>query len=261
MADVATIIALAGGIVGVVGGGGGIVSVVQTWRQAKRERTLDIWESYREQIKSAEARADGPEVERLRREYEGQHQAWRAQQRLTKLARSEISVVGAGSALTEEDVDQLKRLLAESAPLSPALLPAEEYFLRGNVYFKVREYQLAFAAYSRSLELEPDSPIALNNRGMALAGLGRYQEALADYNRSLELRPDDAGTLYNRACLSALQEKAAEAIDDLGRAIKGGPKYRQMARTEPDFDGIRSDPRFRAFVEGDEPLAEGTASP
>ena len=132
---------------------------------------------------------------------------------------------------------------------------------RGNALAGLARHQEALSDYNRSLALRPDNPDTLANRGAALDDLGRQDEALADYDRTLELRPDHSRTYYNRACLFSLQGKVSEAIGDLARAIKSDPKYGEKARTDRDFDGIRSDPRFRAFVEGDEPLAEGTASP
>jgi tetratricopeptide (TPR) repeat protein len=171
---------------------------------------------------------------------------------------------------------------------------AQAWFFRGNAHYEAREYEDAVSAYHRSLELRPDDADTLNNRGDALCVLGRYREALADYNRSLEVRPhhpavlnnrgaalyhlgrheeavedynsslelypDSPGTLYNRACLFAVQEKVCEALDDLGRATTLDAKYRELARTDPDFDSIRNGPGFKALVEGGEPPPEGASA-
>jgi tetratricopeptide (TPR) repeat protein len=180
---------------------------------------------------------------------------------------------------------------AEAAGASP--VTAEDYFLRGNAYYLARQYEEALAAYDRSLELRPEHPATLNNRGSVLSAMGRHQDALTDYNRSLKLRPDDPvalnnrgvslgmlgrykealadfnqslglglrqddpSPLYNRACVFALQGKAAEALGDLRRAIVVDSKYREEARTDADFDRIRSHPGFRALMEGDEPPPQG----
>ena len=45
------------------------------------------------------------------------------------------------------------------------------------------------------------------NRGIALSGLGRYDYALADYGRSLELRPDHPDTLINRGVTLSYMER------------------------------------------------------
>jgi tetratricopeptide (TPR) repeat protein len=90
------------------------------------------------------------------------------------------------------------------------------------------------------------------NRGITLGNLDRYEDALADYQRALELRPDDADVFFNRSCLYSRWNKPAEALEDLSRAIDGDEKYRDMARTDSDFDNIRADPRFTELVEEEE---------
>jgi len=149
---------------------------------------------------------------------------------------------------------------------------------RGNALDSLGRHEEALADYNRSLELRPDGPDALNNRGGALGDLGRHEEALADFNRSLELRPDHAdtlsnrgatllhlhrydqaladfnrsldlrpdhpGALYNRACAFSLMQRCSEALPDLAAAIKIDAKYRDMAREDEDFQGLRNDPEW-----------------
>ncbi|MFC1897495.1 tetratricopeptide repeat protein [Chloroflexota bacterium] len=122
---------------------------------------------------------------------------------------------------------------------------------RGSTYDDIERYEEALADFNRSLQLRPDNPGTLYNRGTTYIHLKRYEEALADFNRSLEFRPDNPATLYNLACLFSLWEKPDDAITYLEKAIKGDEKYREMAKTDNDFDNIREDPRFKKLIESD----------
>jgi tetratricopeptide (TPR) repeat protein len=119
---------------------------------------------------------------------------------------------------------------------------------RGTAYAKLGRHEEALADYNRSLELRPDHLTTLYDRGTTYAKLGRHNEALADYIRSLELKPGDPATLYNLACLFALQRKLNDALAFLAQAIVKSEKYRQMARTDEDFDNIRDDIRFKRLT-------------
>jgi Flp pilus assembly protein TadD len=48
----------------------------------------------------------------------------------------------------------------------------------GNALLKRGDYEAALVAYERAVELEPDNAKTYNNRGVALARLGRYDDAL-----------------------------------------------------------------------------------
>ncbi len=71
----------------------------------------------------------------------------------------------------------------------------------GNEAYKAGRFDEAAAAFQTAIESEglDDDPLAitLNNRGVALAELGRFDAAIADYEASLGLRPDDATTIKN----------------------------------------------------------------
>jgi tetratricopeptide (TPR) repeat protein len=120
---------------------------------------------------------------------------------------------------------------------------------RGNTYFALKRYDEALADFNRSLELRPDEPVILYNRGTTYPHLRRYDEALADLNRSLELRPDHLATLYNLACLFSLRVKPNDALAYLEKAVGKDKKYRELAKTDEDFNNIRDDPRFKKLIE------------
>jgi len=128
---------------------------------------------------------------------------------------------------------------------------ASTAFLRGKYYYNQGKYNAALAAYNWSLELRPDDPVTLSNRGATCVQLGRYDEALADLNRSLELRPDDPATLYNLACLFSLWGKPNDALAYLEKAVGKNKKYRKLSKTDEDLNNIRDDPRFKKLIESD----------
>ena len=123
------------------------------------------------------------------------------------------------------------------------------WFLLGNVLYRLQRYEEAIASYDRALELKPDDDQAWNNRGIVLDNLQRYEEALASYDKALELNPDDDDTWYNKACVYSLQKNVDLAIENLAQAINLNPEYREMAKTDSNFDNIREEPKFKALIE------------
>ena len=103
----------------------------------------------------------------------------------------------------------------------------------------------------KALESKPDYHEAWNYRGYALDNLGRWEEAIASLDKALEIKPDDDATFYTKACCYALHSQIDQAIHNLQQAINLNPeKYREMAKTDSDFDSIRSHTRFQALIQG-----------
>lgn len=157
------------------------------------------------------------------------------------------TLINRGNAYTElarydEAFADLNRSL-ELNPNDPAA-----FNNRGNAYFRLKRYDKALADFNRALELRPNDPETIRNRGLTYAKLERYDETFTDFNRALELEPDNAGTLYDLACTSSLLEKTDHALAYLEKAITLDKKYREMAKTDNDFDNIRNDPRFKKLI-------------
>lgn len=109
--------------------------------------------------------------------------------------------------------------------------------------------EAALSSYESALNLQPDNANIWENRGYALFTLGRYNEAITSYQKALELDSSSANAYYNIACIYGLQEDVDLAIQNLQQAIKLDSEYREMAKTDSDFDSIRGDSRFQALLE------------
>lgn len=71
---------------------------------------------------------------------------------------------------------------------------------------------------------------------------------IADYNRAIQLQPDLAVAYYNKARAYSLQRDIKAASENLKQAIVLGAGFRNMAKTDADFDNIRQDKQFQALV-------------
>ena len=59
---------------------------------------------------------------------------------------------------------------------------------------------------------------------------------------------DDATVLYNLACAESMSGRTAEALEHLRRSVANGERFRELARTDTDFDPIRDEPGFAEIV-------------
>ena len=132
----------------------------------------------------------------------------------------------------------------------------QAWYNRGIALDDLGLIEEAIVSYDKALKFKPDAHEAWYNRGVALGNLGRLEEAVASYDQALNFKPDDHEAWYNKACSYALQGNIEQAIENLQQAINLSPdEYREMAKTNSDFDKIREDERFGALIQ--EPLPDG----
>jgi tetratricopeptide (TPR) repeat protein len=77
---------------------------------------------------------------------------------------------------------------------------------------------------------------------------GEYQEALKFLNQAAEIHPRNEHVLYCVAAAAARSGDTGIALKSLKSAINASPANRAQARTDSDFDDLRTHPDFVALV-------------
>ncbi|MGB0561045.1 MAG: tetratricopeptide repeat protein [Spirulinaceae cyanobacterium] len=113
------------------------------------------------------------------------------------------------------------------------------------------QYEEAISFYNRAIEIRSDYDLTWYNRGNAFLNLGKAEKAIRSYEHALEIKPDKHEAWYNKSCAHALQNQLNNALESLTKAIELDPKYRELAKTDTDFEPIRHDPRFQTLLNED----------
>ena len=101
------------------------------------------------------------------------------------------------------------------------------YFYLGTSSYYRELYEKAIADYDKAIEINPDLDQAWNNRGVALANLGRSEAAIADYDKAIEINPDLDQAWNNRGVALANLGRSETAIADYDKAIEINPDLYQ----------------------------------
>jgi adenylate cyclase len=135
---------------------------------------------------------------------------------------------------------------------------AEDAALLVSVYLALDEPDkaraaaaIALARAEKTLEQDRTNGQALGTGVFALAVLGEAERAREWIARALLLDPESHTMRYNFACaLSRLLGEADGALELLGVALANDPAgdNLRLAKTDPDFEPIRADPRFQALI-------------
>jgi tetratricopeptide (TPR) repeat protein len=88
----------------------------------------------------------------------------------------------------------------------------------------------------------------INAQIPAMFDQGDHEKAKKVLTEALPHYKDKSGILYNIACAEALLGETDEAVGHLREALEARPEFAESAREDPDFELIRSDPRFAELV-------------
>jgi tetratricopeptide (TPR) repeat protein/predicted aspartyl protease len=101
---------------------------------------------------------------------------------------------------------------------------AADFGRRGAAFASRQEFEQALAALNRACELAPEDPDYAYLRGSVYWQLKQPDAAKADFDRALKLKPDDLSALVARAALSLERGDKATAGADLDAADAIAPK-------------------------------------
>jgi tetratricopeptide (TPR) repeat protein len=133
--------------------------------------------------------------------------------------------------------------IANQNELTPGAL-----YLQGEALRALERYEDALRPLERvASELPEDMHVRLA-LGWCYKRIGRLDRAVQSMEQALKAEPDEALLHYNLACYLSLAGEKERALGHLSKAFEYDPAYRGMVVGEPDFDPIRSDPRFLALL-------------
>jgi len=87
------------------------------------------------------------------------------------------------------------------------------------------------------------------SRGYELHQSGHYQQAIDAFAHSVDLEYRQATAIYNIACGFALLNDKESALVWLDRALAIGFNRTDLFTNDSDLDLLRSDPRFKRFLD------------
>lgn len=119
---------------------------------------------------------------------------------------------------------------------------------RNHNYSKER-WAPAIGLYESFVKTEPSNGRAWANLGLALHYSSEHTRAIAAWERAIALGYHKPASTYNIACAYAMLNQKDVAFEWLDRAIAAGFDSHGELSWDKDLDNLRSDPRFRRFIE------------
>jgi tetratricopeptide (TPR) repeat protein len=125
---------------------------------------------------------------------------------------------------------------------------ANAHYHRGFVHQLTGDLDYAARDYEESIRLKLGYRIARASLIGVLRKLGRNAEAEQQEKLAREMIARD--NEYNQACFEAICGNTEMALELLRTGLEKGQATKELARLDPDFESLRSDPRFIEIVGG-----------
>jgi tetratricopeptide (TPR) repeat protein len=184
-------------------------------------------------------------------------------------SRSQSSASAFNQSESHEKIAHYSQLILQDPANSLA------YSRRGLAYYRIGQFELAIADYTRAFELDSSLPGTLANRSLAYHAAKQYKaalldcetilkkfpdynvyanrsliyldlqdytKALEDMNRATELSPERPGPWINRASLHRKLNQLTQAREDYRRVLEIDPTYTSARQALSELaDEIRQD--------------------
>jgi len=108
-------------------------------------------------------------------------------------------------------------------PSAASATTAKAWIEKGDALVKTGNYDTAIHAYTKAIEIDPQSKSAYQTRAYVFEKLKNYQQCVSDFTRMIELEPQSALWYSERARGYFSLKQYAKAFEDLGKAIELDP--------------------------------------
>jgi tetratricopeptide (TPR) repeat protein len=116
---------------------------------------------------------------------------------------------------------------ANPAAVAPPPHPkkAEAYYYIANSFRKQNNLEAALTNYTKAIEVRPEFPQALMERGTLYMEQKRYDLAVPDFQKVVQLAPDNIDAHYQLGMAYSLLQNYQAAIPELTRVIELNPQH------------------------------------
>ncbi len=130
----------------------------------------------------------------------------------------------------------------------PGTFGGQIAFLRGEALCAMGLFREAIRPLEDAADLAPSNLHVWVALAWCYKRTGQLSFAIQALESGLDAHPDEALLHYNLACYWSLGGNKDRALQYLEQAIELDSRFRDMTADEPDFDPIRTDPRFQTIT-------------
>lgn len=151
------------------------------------------------------------------------------------------------------DLEKGARYFEKASQVDPEDYQA--HALLGQTYRGLHQPEKSKLAYRRGLEIierrlerDPDDTRAVNFAAHCLYELGEADRAVEWAEKALTLDPNEPAAVYNIGCLYMKMGKLDRGFDLLEQTVEFGYAHKEWVENDPDLDGVREHPRYKAIL-------------
>jgi tetratricopeptide (TPR) repeat protein len=122
------------------------------------------------------------------------------------------------------------------------------YTNRASALNRLGRYEEALQAADEAIKIAPEDAFGHRHRGNSLRLLSRLDEASQDIGRAIELNPTFGNAYVTLASLMAQQGDLEQSLNTLQRAKELRANELPLALSDPEFEPLREDPRFKKIL-------------